>query len=152
MMQKIFISTFVLLILAFSSCNKEKSQAEIDDERIQEFLELSNINAEKTASGLYYYVEVEGTGEFARWNSTVVVHYKGMLLNGTVFDTSYGEAPFVTYLPNTILGWQEGIPKFKEGGKGKLFIPSGLGYGSRQISIIPPNSVLIFDIELLGIN
>ena len=68
----------------------------------------------------------------------------------TFFDSTEGRDPYTTSLFNTIRGWQQGIPLFKKNGKGKLLVPSHLGYGSRDFGNIPKNSVLIFDIELLG--
>ena len=73
-----------------------------------------------------------------------------MLTDGTVFDQSTSAG--ISFLTNVILGWQEGIPMFSEGGTGKLLIPSPLGYGNRAVGNIPENSVLIFDVELIDTN
>ena len=82
-------------------------------------------------------------------NNTVYMKYKAYLLDGTVFDENKTGTNIT--LPNTIKGWQEGIPKFKVGGKGKLFIPSKLGYGTDATGKIPANSVLIFEVEVIEI-
>lgn len=108
-------------------------------------------NAIQTDTGLYYVIEEEGTGEHPTSTDNVTVVYKGYLTNGVVFDQS-NEVGYTDTLTNLIQGWQEGIPYFKEGGSGKLFIPSRLGYGNEDRVNIPGGSVLIFDIELSSIN
>ena len=108
-----------------------------------------SIQATKTTSGLYYIIEQQGTGMQVSSNNTVYMKYKAYLLNGTVFDEN--KVGTTLTIPNTIKGWQEGIPKFKVGGKGKLFIPSKLGYGTEATGSIPANSVLIFDVEVIEI-
>ena len=130
-------------------CNKESTVDE--DKAIQDYLTANDLTAEKTAEGLYYIITKEGTGDRANITSTVTVHYRGYLLDGSVFDSSYDRAEKSTFpLANVIEGWQLGIPKLKEGGSGKLLIPSKLAYGERgqPNSIIGANEPLVFDIEL----
>jgi FKBP-type peptidyl-prolyl cis-trans isomerase len=105
--------------------------------------------AQSTASGLYYIITQEGTGDHPTLQSTVKVRYKGYRLNGDVFDQTSGTSTATFPLTQLILGWQEGIPLLKKGGKGTFFCPSDLAYGSQQVGDIPPNSVLIFEIELV---
>ncbi len=105
-------------------------------------------------SGLRYREIVVGTGAEAAANSRVTVHYKGWLDNGKVFDSSRkpGAGPFSLALGagNVIKGWDEGIKGMKVGGTRELTIPPALGYGDEgQEPIIPPNSTLHFEIELL---
>lgn len=140
----------IAVITAFTllSCNKDKKQAEEDDEIIAQYIADNNLNATKTESGLYYVINEEGVGENPTINSTVTVAYKGYLTDNSVFDES--DSTGITFsLTSVIEGWQEGIPYFKPGGKGVLLIPSALGYGRRTQSTIPANSVLIFDIHLI---
>lgn len=118
---------------------------------IELYLQENNINANKTEQGLYYLIEEEGTGESPTANSNVTVAYKGYLLNGTVFDES-SSTGISFNLNQVISGWTLGIPLFKEGGKGKLFIPPSLGYGNQAIGSIPPDSALVFDINLISVN
>ena len=112
-------------------------------------------NAKRTASGLCYVIEKEGTGPQAVSGNTVSVHYAGKLENGTEFDNSYKrEEPieFKLGIGQVIPGWDEGIALMKVGAKYKLLIPSNLGYGKRGAGgVIPPNATLIFDTELLNI-
>ncbi len=105
-----------------------------------------------TESGLQYQILSQGTGDKPLATNKVTVHYKGTLLDGTVFDSSYDRGTPATFeLSRLIPGWTEGIQLMPEGSKYKFFIPSQLGYGSREAGMIPPHSVLIFEVELLGI-
>lgn len=103
-------------------------------------------------SGLQYEVLVQGTGRQPLVSDSVRVHYQGALTNGTVFDSSYDRGePEEFPLQGVIPGFSEGILLMKEGGKNRLYIPSDMAYGSRGIGSIPPNSTLVFEIELLEI-
>jgi len=105
-----------------------------------------------TASGLQYQVLTEGTGASPKPEDEVVVHYKGTLLDGTQFDSSYDRKEPATFgVKGLIPGWVEALQLMKEGGKYKLFIKPELGYGERGQSSIPPNSVLIFEMELIKV-
>jgi FKBP-type peptidyl-prolyl cis-trans isomerase FkpA len=106
-----------------------------------------------TSSGLQYLVLEEGKGKSPKATDTVLVHYKGNLLDGTEFDSSYKRNEPISFPLNGVIpGWTEGVQLMKEGGKIRLFIPSNLAYGSRGAGgIIPPDSTLVFDIELLKV-
>jgi len=108
---------------------------------------------EVTPSGLQYELITEGTGEKPGPSDTVMVHYEGSLIDGTVFDSSYtrGE-PMTIPLDVVIAGWSEGLRMTREGGRIKLYIPSDLAYGENGAgSAIGPNEVVIFEVELLAI-
>lgn len=106
-----------------------------------------------TASGLQYLVTKAGTGKSPKATSTVKVHYTGKLVNGTVFDSSVERSEPIEFPLNQVIsGWTEGLQLMKEGGKTTFFIPAKLAYGSQGVpGIIPPNSTLIFDVELLQV-
>lgn len=96
----------------------------------------------------------EGEGEAVESGDTVVMHYRGTLTDGTVFDSSYDRGePFETQIGvgQVIEGWDKGVVGMKVGGKRKLTIPSEMGYGAQGAGTIPPNATLIFELELLEI-
>lgn len=105
-------------------------------------------------SGLLFKVIKEGTGKMPKLEDKVKVHYRGTLLNGKEFDSSYKRnEPVEFQLKQVIKGWQEGLQQMKEGAKYELYIPSELGYGSSGIGAdIGPDSTLIFEVELLKVN
>lgn len=106
-----------------------------------------------TASGLQYEIVTEGSGATPKATDKVTVHYKGTLIDGTEFDSSYARGQPVTFpLGNVIPGWTEGLQLVKTGGKAKLYIPSSLGYGERGAGAkIGPNETLVFEVELIAI-
>lgn len=107
-----------------------------------------------TASGLQYQVLQAGTGTVhPKMTDHVTVHYEGSLIDGTVFDSSIKrDRPISFGLDRVIAGWREGLPLMVVGDKTRFFIPPDLAYGEQWAGDIPPNSALIFDVELLGIN
>jgi len=103
-------------------------------------------------SGLQYKVLKEGTGKSPKADDTVVCNYRGTLIDGTEFDSSYKRGEPATFPLNQIIpGWTEALQLMKEGAKWQLFIPSNLAYGEQSTGIIGPNSVLIFEIELISV-
>jgi FKBP-type peptidyl-prolyl cis-trans isomerase FkpA/FKBP-type peptidyl-prolyl cis-trans isomerase FklB len=105
-----------------------------------------------TKSGLQYRVVTEGKGPMPQATDVVKVHYKGTLIDGTEFDSSYKRnQPAEFPLNQVIPGWTEALQLMKVGSKHEVVIPSALGYGERGNQSIPGNSVLVFDVELLEI-
>jgi FKBP-type peptidyl-prolyl cis-trans isomerase len=106
-----------------------------------------------TPSGLQYKIITEGTGKSPLPTNTVVVHYRGKLIDGTVFDESYQRGEPATFQLNQVIkGWTEGLQLLKEGGKAELYIPAELGYGDRGAGqLIPPGAALIFEVELIKV-
>ena len=122
----------------------------------QEFLEAnkSKEGVLSLPSGLQYEVIKEGEGPKPSAFNNVTCHYHGTLINGTIFDSSVQRGKPATFpLSAVIKGWTEGVQLMSVGSKWRFFIPPHLGYGDRQVSAeIGPNSTLIFEVELLGIN
>jgi FKBP-type peptidyl-prolyl cis-trans isomerase len=109
-----------------------------------------------TSSGLQYWELKKGTGAVAKTGDSVKVHYTGWLTDGKKFDSSLDRGePFAFKLGAgmVIKGWDQGVAGMKVGGKRQLRIPADLGYGANGAGgVIPPNAVLVFDVELLGVN
>ncbi len=141
------------LIVLFSvvSCGNDDDPIDYDkqnEQEIQDYIAKNNLDATKSNSGLYYVIDVEGTGDQPNAFSDVTVNYKGYYTNDKVFDQNND----ITFnLQQVIPGWTEGITYFKEGGSGMLLVPSKLGYGYNDYKGIPGGSVLIFDIDLLDV-
>lgn len=125
--------------------NKAKGQAFLDENKAKEGVKV-------TESGLQYVVEQEGKGPNPGAEDTVEVHYKGTLLDGTEFDSSYKRnQPAKFPLNRVIPGWTEGMQLMNKGAKFKFFIPSDLAYGDYGNQNIGPGETLIFEVELLSI-
>ena len=105
-----------------------------------------------TDSGLQIEMLTEGTGKKPSATDVVVVHYEGRLLDGTVFDSSIARGEPAEFALNQVIpGWTEGLQLIKAGGKARLTIPSELAYGPGGVRSIPPNSVLVFEVELIEV-
>ncbi len=132
-------------------------EARLAEEKAQQEAELDKVAAgfEKTDSGLRYQILQKGSGVKAEKGKTVSVHYKGQLLDGTVFDSSYKRNEPIDFplgVGQVIPGWDEGIGLLNVGAKARLVIPSALAYGSRGAGgVIPPDANLIFDVELMDV-
>ncbi|NJD25533.1 MAG: FKBP-type peptidyl-prolyl cis-trans isomerase [Betaproteobacteria bacterium] len=108
---------------------------------------------ERTASGLVYESLKDGSGAQPTAQSSVQVHYRGTLTNGSEFDSSYKRGQPATFPLNRVIPcWTEGVAKMREGGKAKLTCPPEIAYGSRGAgSAVPPNATLTFEVELLKV-
>jgi FKBP-type peptidyl-prolyl cis-trans isomerase len=134
---------------------KQGASAEGNKKEGAEFLAKNKTRKEvkETASGLQYEVIKAGTGKSPSATDKVKVHYKGTLIDGTVFDSSYDRGEPIEFpLNGVIAGWTEGLQLMKEGGQFKFYIPSDLAYGDRGAGgTIGPGATLIFEVELLEV-
>jgi len=158
-----FYTTIFLGFLIFTGCNSDEScnrepainitnqqLHEQDIQAIDSFLAENNINAQTDPSGLRFVINNQGDGAQPELCDNVAVTFSGRLLsNGNEFDSA--ENPIRFRLLDLISAWQIGIPKLREGGSITLYVPSSLGFGDRSAGEIPPNSNLIFDVQLISV-
>lgn len=143
-----------LMKLQESAIKKQTETADKNKKEGQAFLEKNKAepNVKTTASGLQYQIIKEGTGKTPSEKDTVTAHYEGKLIDGKKFDSSYDRnQPADFPVTGVIPGWTEALKMMKVGSKWKLFVPPELGYGASPRPGIPPNSVLVFEVELVGI-
>ncbi len=134
---------------AEANMKKEAEKAAAEAAEFWKKLE-KDASISKTPTGLAYKITKEGTGDFPKEDSQVSIKYKGTLINGKVFDDGSKE-PVSFSLEKVIPGFREGLQKMKKGGTAVIYVPAALGYGNNPLPGIPPNSTLIFDVELLDI-
>ncbi|MFH6989607.1 FKBP-type peptidyl-prolyl cis-trans isomerase [Flavobacterium collinsii] len=151
---KKLLASLLLAVMLFVSCSKDEKEKDYtaqNEKEIVDYIAKNKLTAQKTSSGLYYFIDVPGTGIQPTAKSNVTVAYRGSFIDGTVFDQSNSDGISFN-LDEVVKGWTEGIPYFKTGGSGILLVPSHLGYGSKGNKKIPGGSVLIFDIKLIKVN
>jgi FKBP-type peptidyl-prolyl cis-trans isomerase FkpA len=154
-------------VILFASCSKNNDICNYDPclnpapagetSQVESYLASASITtATRHCSGMYYIIDVSGSGTITPTIcSTVSVKYKGQLTNGTIIDQATSAVSF--QLGNLIEAWKKGIPLIRAGGKIRMFCPPSLAYGNQDIRdgsgnvIIPANSILIFEVELVGV-
>lgn len=136
-----------LMNLGVAMTNQEAGEAFLAKNKTQPGVQV-------TASGLQYKILTEGTGKSSKATDTVTVNYRGVTIDGKEFDSSYKRNEPISFPVNGVIkGWTEALQMMKEGAKWQLFIPANLAYGSRQMGPdIAPDSVLIFDVELIKVD
>jgi FKBP-type peptidyl-prolyl cis-trans isomerase len=142
-----------------SSCNNEigllrpEEQMEIEIAKFETYFAERGISPQFHNRGMFIHVIEEGSGRIPTAGNTLVVNYTGYFLNGDVFDSSVGRGPFQFQFKRgrVIQGWDIGFEFLKETGKATFFITSELAYGRSGQGSIPPNTPLIFDVELLEV-
>jgi FKBP-type peptidyl-prolyl cis-trans isomerase FkpA len=161
---------YMEVMMAEQAKSAEKAKVLVVEEgkKIEAYAAEKGLKVQKTENGLYYVIEKEGTGEATTPGTTMYVNYAGYLMDGTLFDTSWPEIaksnnifnegrpyeplPVNVGMGQVIPGWDEGLMLLKKGSKAKLLIPSPLAYGeSGAGSLIPANSILIFDVEVADV-
>lgn len=135
----------------FQSMLQERTDKQLVENKTFMDKNKTKPNVVTLPSGIQYEILTKGTGKQATSESTVVAHYHGTLINGTVFDSSVERGEPISFsLSGVIKGWQEIIPMMREKGKWRIFVPPHLAYGNRERGNIPANSMLIFEIELIS--
>ena len=144
-MYKLF--SLIILLLAVTSC---KTYTEEDkqtfDQQIKEYLAKKGIECTRSDSGLYYKILEPGEGENIRFQDVVSFSYKGSFLSGEVFDEE--KKPIEFAVKDLISAWKEIMLELKPGAKAFLIAPPHLGYGDRKLDDIPPNSILVYELEI----
>jgi FKBP-type peptidyl-prolyl cis-trans isomerase FkpA len=134
---------------------KQKAKAEAETAKAGVFVDqvMKEAGAVKTASGMVYIEQRKGTGASPKATDTVKVHYKGTLVDGKTFDSSYDRGEPAQFPLNGVIPcWTEGVQKMAVGGKAKLVCPPAIAYGERgSPPVIPPGATLVFEVELLEI-
>lgn len=129
-------------------------EAQLEAQRKEAAQHIAKLTAgfDKTLSGLFYHISKKGNGKNSEKGNTVSVHYKGMLTNGRVFDSSFERNQPISFklgVGQVIPGWDEGISLMREGDEARFVIPPHLAYGSSGAGgVIPPNATLVFDVKL----
>lgn len=144
----------VLAVLLCSSCNLDTEDMPAEPEAAPVPREVADRDYTELSDGLKYYDFVVGTGNAAKSGDLVTVHYHGWLTNDTLFDSSYQRDDPLKFNLGTgrvIQGWDLGVAGMQTGGQRQLVIPPALGYGAQRRGPIPPNSTLVFEVELLAI-
>lgn len=141
----------LVLQLSMQLHSNPQTLKEKEDNLILNYAIDNNLNVQRTQSGLYYIIKDEGKGELLKWGDKITTHYKGQLLDGKVFDSSYKrDKPLTFYIGNVIKGWNEGLQLLRPEGEALFLVPSYLAYEKKGIpNLIPPNSVLRFDLKIL---
>jgi FKBP-type peptidyl-prolyl cis-trans isomerase len=137
---------FYILCLAtlYIACGTE-----VDDLSVEEYITVNNLTTKELDKGVHIVINNGGNEKKPNINSKVKVNYEGRLTNGILFDSG-SNVEF--QLAGLIEGWRIGLKEIGEGGSCKLIIPPNAGYGDRAVGIIPPNSVLVFDMDLIEVN
>ncbi|GIV26493.1 MAG: hypothetical protein KatS3mg027_0307 [Bacteroidia bacterium] len=135
---------------------QEEELAKLKEEelkKLDEYIKKNNIKVKPTNSGLYYIELKKGKGDKIGMNYVAKVHYRGELIDGTVFDSSEGKEPIeVTVgMGQVIAGWDEALQMMQKGTKAKIILPSSIAYGRQQAGPIPPYSTLIFTLEVVDV-
>ncbi len=162
-MTKTILSSLLLLCSVFFATTAfAQDQAKIDDDILTAYFKKNKIKATKTASGLYYVIHKKGEGETAKKGAKVGMNYLGRFLDGKKFDGNIDEnyvpvegrqvLSFNVGVGMVIKGWDEGILLLSKGARATLYIPSHLAYGPAGRPGIPPNSILMFDVEMISAN
>ena len=149
----LFACTMLFAVTAVAQSQNEKDEA-----ILKEYFKKNKIKATRTATGLYYVITKKGTGENAKKGQTVSMNYLGMFLDGKKFDGNVDENYKSTRSPlnfqlgvgQVVAGWDEGIQLLNPGTRATLYLPSSVGYGPSGRGPIPPNTIMVFNVELLS--
>jgi FKBP-type peptidyl-prolyl cis-trans isomerase FkpA len=160
MIKNLLGSLLLLCTVFFATTASAQDQAKKDDDILKAYFAKNKIKATKTASGLYYVIHKAGEDETAKAGKQVGMNYLGRFLDGKKFDGNIDEnyvpvqgrnvLTFTLGVGQVIKGWDEGIQLLSKGSRATLYIPSHLAYGPNGRPSIPPNAILMFDVEMIS--
>ncbi len=156
----IFALWYLLVANTTFAKGRSQSRAERDDAELRAYFDKNMIRPIKTSNGVYCLITQKGTGDYAQAGQEISVNYTGKILDGKIFDSNVDEkykhtGPFTFRLGTgmVIRGWDDALILFNTGCKGTIYIPSSMAYGPTSPGKgIPPNSILVFDIEVTDID
>ena len=150
MKQLFFLLMAFLAAATLSSCDSYSDEELQDfDKKIANYLKGKNIKCKKSASGLYYKILEEGEGDLIQFTDKISVKYKGTFLDGETFDEQ--TEPIEMAVSEQINAWKELMLQLKKGSKAYMVVPPHLGYGGYEVAKIPPNSTLVFELEVVEV-
>ena len=157
-MIKTLFSAIILICSVFAATSGfSQGQKETDEKILTEYFAKNKIKATRTASGLYYTITKQGEGANAKAGQKVSMKYLGKFLDGKKFDSNVDDnfnmthpLEFTLGIGQVVKGWDEGIQLLNPGSKATLYLPSAIGYGPAGRGPIPPNTVMVFDVELVS--
>lgn len=150
---------FLVVVICVTGCSKKKEVLDpctydpcatvapaTEIQSVQTYLTSKGLTATQHCSGVFYIIDAPGSGAAPNVCSYINTNYVGRLTNGNGFDSGMFRAPI--QLGGLIRGWANTLPLIKQGGRIRMFLPPSMGYGNQAAGTIPPNSILIFDVEL----
>ena len=162
MIKNLLGTCLLVFSVLFTFTASAQDQAAKDEKILKDYFTKNHIKATRTASGLYYTIDKKGTGPNAKPGQAVNMNYLGRFLDGNRFDGNVDEKyqpvagrtvlTFTLGMHQVISGWDEGIQLLNQGCRATLYLPSALAYGPSGRPSIPPNAILMFNVELVSMN
>jgi FKBP-type peptidyl-prolyl cis-trans isomerase FkpA len=145
---RIIILTIALVLVSCTTYSDEEIQE--FDEQIEVYLKKQKLSYSRSEDGLYYRIENAGKGRKIQYNDSVLISYKGSLLDGKIVD--YQKTPIWFAVKDLISGWKQGLTMVSKEAELKLIVPPQLGYGAHELESIPKNSILIYELKVFDIH
>jgi FKBP-type peptidyl-prolyl cis-trans isomerase FkpA len=140
----------LLAVIVYSCTTYSEDELQQFDQEIESYIKKNGLNFSKTDEGLYYRIIKEGDGRKIQYNDSVLIAYKGTLLDGKVVD--YQKKPIWFAVKDLIAGWKSGLTTINKNGVLELIVPPQLGYGNHKLDFIPENSILYYELKVFDIH
>lgn len=140
-------------LISLTACNTyNEDDLNSFDQQIKEYMKQNNLDYERSESGMYFSIVNEGDGEdYIRLTDNVTFTYRGSFITGEVFQIIKEQEALSFQVRELIVGWQEALSLLKNHGKINIIMPPHLGYGSKETGLIKPNSILVYELEVLDV-